>query len=406
MIFHKKIKKHFFSLGFSFVSLANPFLIGFSSSLIIIGEILPLSAETNNYQFFYERGNEKLKNKNYKGAIADYTKAIEIYPENANAYYNRAIAKENLKDYKGAIADYTNFIKINPEDGEVYFNRGTLKEITKDFKGAIADYTKAIEIYPEDADAYFYRGILKATIGDYKGAIADNNKALLIDSLDNFDLSIEDITDQEMLDESSVLKRVFDKVAGFNGDTYMTPIKYYIHNQTGKIKPRFLPSEIKYAYAISEYEEKFIIDTFSKIDSLIDLDFQQVYTKEEANFHIYKTKLKDDLGITQMKWKQRPAKLIVEIAWSESKKNIPTLKSYPSLSADTAHILLHEIGHALTLSHAGCGKKCSANLDPYDRRINNTDTVMSYNNLLLGGEDRFFTEIDINALRAIWGVEN
>ena len=86
MIFHKKIKKHFFSLGFSFVSLANPFLIGFSSSLIIIGEILPLSAETNNYQFFYERGNEKLKNKNYKGAIADYTKAIEINPANENAY--------------------------------------------------------------------------------------------------------------------------------------------------------------------------------------------------------------------------------------------------------------------------------------------------------------------------------
>ena len=45
--------------------------------------------------------------KDYKGAIADYTKAIEIDPNYADAYNNRGIAKDELKDYKGAIADYT-----------------------------------------------------------------------------------------------------------------------------------------------------------------------------------------------------------------------------------------------------------------------------------------------------------
>ena len=56
---------------------------------------------------FLESGNTKGKLKDYYGAIADYTKAIELDPDYANAYYNRGIAKENsgkpyCSDYKKA----------------------------------------------------------------------------------------------------------------------------------------------------------------------------------------------------------------------------------------------------------------------------------------------------------------
>ena len=40
------------------------------------------------------------------GAIADYTKAIKLNPNYADAYYNRGVAKSNLQDYDGAIADF------------------------------------------------------------------------------------------------------------------------------------------------------------------------------------------------------------------------------------------------------------------------------------------------------------
>jgi lipoprotein NlpI len=43
--------------------------------------------------------------KDYNGAITDFTKAIEIDPNNALAYNNRGIAKYYNKDLKGACED-------------------------------------------------------------------------------------------------------------------------------------------------------------------------------------------------------------------------------------------------------------------------------------------------------------
>ena len=56
--------------------------------------------------------------------IADYSKAIEINPNDAIAYRDRGAAKFDLKDYRGAIADYSKAIEINPNYAEAYGNRG------------------------------------------------------------------------------------------------------------------------------------------------------------------------------------------------------------------------------------------------------------------------------------------
>ena len=68
--------------------------------------------------------------------------------QTADEYFYRAYSKDNLKDYKGAVADYTKAIEINPNYAYAYYNRGIAKDELKDYKGAIADYTKAIEIRP------------------------------------------------------------------------------------------------------------------------------------------------------------------------------------------------------------------------------------------------------------------
>ena len=70
----------------------------------------------------------------------------------AEAYNNRAVAKERTGDYKDAIADYDKAIEINPKFAEAYYNRGIAKESTGDYKGAIADWGKAIELNPSLKD--------------------------------------------------------------------------------------------------------------------------------------------------------------------------------------------------------------------------------------------------------------
>jgi len=104
------------------------------------------------------------------------------FGQSAEDYHNRGDSKHNLEDYYGAIADYTKSIELKP-DASAYNNRGNSKINLKDYYGAIADYTKAIEINPNFIWAIRARATTKANLGDKNGACDDWNKgALLFDS--------------------------------------------------------------------------------------------------------------------------------------------------------------------------------------------------------------------------------
>ena len=96
--------------------------------------------------------------------------------QTAEEYFYSAFKKASLKDYYGAIADYTKAIELNPNKAQIYYNRGAAKGILNDPYGAIADYTKAIELNPNKDDAYNNRGVQKKKLKDYNGAIAGSFK--------------------------------------------------------------------------------------------------------------------------------------------------------------------------------------------------------------------------------------
>ena len=88
---------------------------------------------------------------------------IEISPSYYKNYYYRALIKHEIKDYKGAIADYTKSIELNPNDDAHYFNaslrRYRTPKIRKDYR-----------------DAYKNRARSKHEIKDYNGACEDLKK--------------------------------------------------------------------------------------------------------------------------------------------------------------------------------------------------------------------------------------
>ena len=136
---------------------------------------------------YFDQGIEKYDSGNYQGAILDYTKAIEIDPNNANAFVNRGIAKgDSKKGFLDAISDFSKAIAIDPKYAPAYYNRGRVKFNMEDFLGAISDYSKAIENNPKYTDAYVYRGVTKKTIGNGKmeGACSDWRKAASLGDMD------------------------------------------------------------------------------------------------------------------------------------------------------------------------------------------------------------------------------
>jgi len=92
------------------------------------------------------------------------------------------------KDYKQGIQNFTKVIELNPEDPEAFSYRGLCKYYLEDYEGAIEDYTSAIEIQPNYAEAYDLRGIAKGEIGDKGGACEDWKKAFQFGFNDAYNL--------------------------------------------------------------------------------------------------------------------------------------------------------------------------------------------------------------------------
>ena len=159
----------------SLIPFWQPLLIKTSVAFSTAGYMISFSKKVNaeSADFYFNKGNEKFKNKDYSGAIKDFSKAIEIYPQDFNAYYNRGLMKLILKDYLGAISDFSKVIDNNDGDEYTYYNRGISFKSLKDYAAAIKDFSKVIEINPRDGEAFFERAGSKYFAGDMKGSCKD-----------------------------------------------------------------------------------------------------------------------------------------------------------------------------------------------------------------------------------------
>ncbi len=117
----------------------------------------------------------------YQQAIADFSRAIELAPNNANYYNQRANTYDELRDYQQAIADYSCAIELVPEEGIFYANRANTYVTLQDYQQAIANYSRAIELTPAEAAFYANRASTYAILQDYQQAIADLSRAIELD---------------------------------------------------------------------------------------------------------------------------------------------------------------------------------------------------------------------------------
>ena len=61
--------------------------------------------------------------------MADYDKALQIYPKDVNTLYNRGNLKNGdfFRDFEEAMADYDKALQIDPKHVDALLNRGNLK---------------------------------------------------------------------------------------------------------------------------------------------------------------------------------------------------------------------------------------------------------------------------------------
>ena len=113
-------------------------------------------------------------------------------PQTAEDYHARGLEYLNNEDYNRAIADFTQAKLLDPDDAYAYRKRGSTYIYKGDYDNAITVYTQAIRLDPNDAEAYHWRGFAYDNKGDYDRAIADYETALQLEPNNStFELRLE-----------------------------------------------------------------------------------------------------------------------------------------------------------------------------------------------------------------------
>jgi len=109
-------------------------------------------------EFYLTRGEESSDARQYDRAIADYTVAIELKPDYAEAYNDRGFAYYLKGDFPQAISNYTRAIELRPNYPKAFNSRGVAyMQGGYGVAKSIPDFDRAIELKPDFRYAYINR---------------------------------------------------------------------------------------------------------------------------------------------------------------------------------------------------------------------------------------------------------
>lgn len=141
---------------------------------------------------------------NYKAAIADFNRAIQLTPDFAMAYFMRAIARQKNFEvellqgdsngetnamtahlsaqkarvvYSEIIADLDYVTKLSPQIALAHYNKGCILIAMQDYTSALSSFTNAINLKPDMGEAFYNRGYVYLKLGNKDAGIADLSKA-------------------------------------------------------------------------------------------------------------------------------------------------------------------------------------------------------------------------------------
>ncbi len=139
----------------------------------LIGRLRLAGAKTS-----YDLGGTLSGQKNPRGAVTAYQKAIQLNPTHAEAHYGLGNALRDSGDQSGAIAAFQKAIQLKPNYGEAHNNLGLLLYARKDLEGAQAAYDKAIQSKPTLPHPHYNLGTVLLDLGRFGDAEATTRRTL------------------------------------------------------------------------------------------------------------------------------------------------------------------------------------------------------------------------------------
>ncbi|MGQ0829596.1 MAG: tetratricopeptide repeat protein [Bacteroidota bacterium] len=152
---------------------------------------------------FVKSGNTKYEAKDYQGAHTDYTYAIQLNADSADAFKARAQCNVALKKYDKAIIDFNRALQIKPDTLHTIYLRGNAYLSAEQYKAAFDDFSRVIKKDPNGYDLYMQRAAACEGMNNLRSAIYDYSEAIRINAKEGNAFYLRALAKQEVKDATA-----------------------------------------------------------------------------------------------------------------------------------------------------------------------------------------------------------
>lgn len=129
----------------------------------------------------YERANAFSDLRQFKEAIADYTSALDLDPNDVGSLSNRGVARMALGQAIKALSDFNAALQLRPDYVTAYFNRAAAHMLLGDLNAALKDVDVAIQLNPSSPPFYYRRAMIQLKKGETAKTVQDLKRVLALD---------------------------------------------------------------------------------------------------------------------------------------------------------------------------------------------------------------------------------
>jgi tetratricopeptide (TPR) repeat protein len=166
---------------------------------------LAIELDPRSPQYRCQRGDLRVRKKEFAEAIADYSEALKRAPDYAWAYHGRGQAYLAQGNGEGAVADFDKALRAKPGELNLLVLRGRSHLLQNSYEAAAADFAKALaspklkQRWPKErATVLSLRAFSLLKQGKAKEASPDAEEAVKLAPKNTFSLSVLGLVDEQL----------------------------------------------------------------------------------------------------------------------------------------------------------------------------------------------------------------
>jgi tetratricopeptide (TPR) repeat protein len=126
---------------------------------------------------YFARGRADYLQGEYENAIGNFTRSIELSPQDAEGYIWRGEAHAKLQEFEQSRSDLARALTLRPDYAKSHAAMADGRAAEWDVSGAIEEFTRAIELDPEYGRCYLERGKMHLDSKRFGEAVTDLRRA-------------------------------------------------------------------------------------------------------------------------------------------------------------------------------------------------------------------------------------